>query len=257
MKVAQSCLTLCDPMDYTVHGILQDRVLEWVAFPFSRESSQPMDWTQSPTLQVDSLPAEPPGKPNWFSLNPSSLGTTQLPGGWASASQVILKPFGIISGELRRAPIHSSLCLDREKNSTRDKGIDKMWFIKIGCLWGLQVGRREMPRLENLLGYSFIIKWKVGRGRRPSISFLSRCHASIMSSSSRYGRGVLLSLHSQARSTNSCFLCVQRACSRVINLLSSLDKMWVSCHHCVIVWGQVSCFCYMVLLLSNPAWSCG
>ena len=36
VKVAQSCLTLCDPMDYTVHGILQSRVLEWVAVPFSR-----------------------------------------------------------------------------------------------------------------------------------------------------------------------------------------------------------------------------
>ena len=43
VKVAQLCLTLCDPMDYTVHGILQVRVLEWVAFPFSRESSQPRD----------------------------------------------------------------------------------------------------------------------------------------------------------------------------------------------------------------------
>ena len=36
VKVAQSCLTLCDPMEYTVHGILQARILEWVAFPFSR-----------------------------------------------------------------------------------------------------------------------------------------------------------------------------------------------------------------------------
>ena len=43
---AQSCLTLCDPMDYTVHGILQARILEWVAFPFSRGSSQPWDRTQ-------------------------------------------------------------------------------------------------------------------------------------------------------------------------------------------------------------------
>ena len=39
-------LTLCDPMDYTVHGILQDRILEWVAIPFSRGSSQPRDQTQ-------------------------------------------------------------------------------------------------------------------------------------------------------------------------------------------------------------------
>ena len=46
VKVTQFCLTLCSPMDYTVHGVLQVRMLEWVAFPFSRESSQPKDWTQ-------------------------------------------------------------------------------------------------------------------------------------------------------------------------------------------------------------------
>ena len=46
VKIAQSCPTLCDPMDYIVHGILQVRILEWVAFPFSRGSSQPRDWTQ-------------------------------------------------------------------------------------------------------------------------------------------------------------------------------------------------------------------
>ena len=46
VKVAQSCQTLCDPMDYIVHGILQARILEWVAFPFFRESSQPRDRTQ-------------------------------------------------------------------------------------------------------------------------------------------------------------------------------------------------------------------
>ena len=45
-NVAQSCLTLCDPIDYTVHSILQARILEQVAFPFSRGSSQPRDQTQ-------------------------------------------------------------------------------------------------------------------------------------------------------------------------------------------------------------------
>ena len=94
---------LCDPMDYTVHGILQARVLEWVAFPFSRGSFQTRNRTQishiagrfftswatreaqeawsgylipspadlqdpgiepgSPALQVDSLPTELSGKP--------------------------------------------------------------------------------------------------------------------------------------------------------------------------------------------------
>ena len=36
VKVAQLCTTLCDLMDHTVHGILQDKILEWIAFPFSR-----------------------------------------------------------------------------------------------------------------------------------------------------------------------------------------------------------------------------
>ena len=43
MKVSHSCPTLCDPMAYIVHGILQARILEWVAFPFSRGSLQPRD----------------------------------------------------------------------------------------------------------------------------------------------------------------------------------------------------------------------
>ena len=45
MKVAHSCLTFCDPMDYTIHGFLQAKILEWVAFPFSRGSFQ-VDRTQ-------------------------------------------------------------------------------------------------------------------------------------------------------------------------------------------------------------------
>ena len=49
--VVQSCLTLCDPMDYSlsgssVHGILQARILEWVAMLSTRGSSQPRDPTQ-------------------------------------------------------------------------------------------------------------------------------------------------------------------------------------------------------------------
>ena len=49
--VAQLCPTPCNPMDYSlpdssVHGILQARILEWVALPSSRRSSQPREWTQ-------------------------------------------------------------------------------------------------------------------------------------------------------------------------------------------------------------------
>ena len=46
VKVAQSCPTLCEPMDYIIHGILQARILEWVTFPFSSGSSQLRDQTQ-------------------------------------------------------------------------------------------------------------------------------------------------------------------------------------------------------------------
>ena len=43
VKVTWLCPTLCDPVDYIVHGILQARILEWVAVPFSRGSSPPRD----------------------------------------------------------------------------------------------------------------------------------------------------------------------------------------------------------------------
>jgi len=51
VKVAQSCPTLCNPMDYRVHGILQATILEWEAFPFSRGTSQPKDRTQVSHMQ--------------------------------------------------------------------------------------------------------------------------------------------------------------------------------------------------------------
>ena len=59
VEVSQSCPTLRHPLDHTVHGILQARILESVAFPFSWGSSQP----RSPALQADSLPTELSGKP--------------------------------------------------------------------------------------------------------------------------------------------------------------------------------------------------
>ena len=58
VKVAQSCQTPYDPMDCTVHGILQARILEWIAFPFSRGSSQPRDRTQVSHTAGSSFPAE-------------------------------------------------------------------------------------------------------------------------------------------------------------------------------------------------------
>ena len=61
VKIAQSCPTLCDSVE--VHGILQARILEWVAFPFSRDLPNPGIEPRPPALQADSLPVEPQGSP--------------------------------------------------------------------------------------------------------------------------------------------------------------------------------------------------
>ena len=66
--IAQLCPTLCNPTDssplgFSVHGILQARILEWVAIHFSRGSSPPNIEPGSSALQADSLLSEPPGSP--------------------------------------------------------------------------------------------------------------------------------------------------------------------------------------------------
>ena len=67
--VAQSCPGLCDTMDFSppgssIHRIFQARILEWVAIPSSKGSSQPRDQTQVSTLQADSLPLSHQGSPS-------------------------------------------------------------------------------------------------------------------------------------------------------------------------------------------------
>ena len=72
---------------YTVHGILQARILEWVAVPFSRGSSQPKVQITSPALQADSLPAEPqesPRIPEWIAY--SFSGRSSWPRNWTGVS---------------------------------------------------------------------------------------------------------------------------------------------------------------------------
>ena len=67
--VAQSCPTLCNPMGcsppgFSVHEVLQERILEWVAIPFTGDIPDPGIEPRSLALQADSLPSEPPGKPS-------------------------------------------------------------------------------------------------------------------------------------------------------------------------------------------------
>ena len=68
MLVTQSCPTLCEPIDCnppgsSIHGILQARILEWVAIPSLGDFPDPGMEHSSPGLQGDSLPSEPRGKP--------------------------------------------------------------------------------------------------------------------------------------------------------------------------------------------------
>ena len=66
--VTKSCLTFCDPMDYSlpgssIHEISHTRILEYIAISFSRNSSQPRDWTLVSSLTDIFFTTEPPGKP--------------------------------------------------------------------------------------------------------------------------------------------------------------------------------------------------
>ena len=87
VKVAQSCLTLCDPMDYIVHGILQARMLEWIAFPFSRGSSQPRDQT---VTRVYVLRFFVSSQQRFGATDIKALGASQLSG----LGQIVLQLLG-------------------------------------------------------------------------------------------------------------------------------------------------------------------
>ena len=63
----------CDPMDYTVHGILQVRILEWIAFPFSSGSSPPRDRTQVSHIAGEFFTSWATGKPNNTGVGSLSL----------------------------------------------------------------------------------------------------------------------------------------------------------------------------------------
>ena len=132
----QSCPTLCDPVDccllgFSVHGILQARILEWVAMPFSRECSRPGDRTafsHSPALQVDSLPL---GHQGWRrQCQPTLVLCLETPVGggawWAAVhavttSQTQLSDFTFTSlsctGEGSGNPLQCS-CLEKPRDRT-------------------------------------------------------------------------------------------------------------------------------------------
>ena len=133
VKVAQSCPTLFDPMDYTFHGILQARKLERVAFPFSRGSSQPR--RSNPGLlhcRQISLPAESQGKPKNTGVGSLSLlqQVPSWPSNWTRVSCIVGRFF--TSGAIREA-----LSKNFEVNL---KKVLKCWKIIFIPLTGIRLG---------------------------------------------------------------------------------------------------------------------
>ena len=81
VKVAQLCPTLCDPIDYTVLKFFRPEYWSEQPFPFPGDLPNPGIRPRSPTLQVDSLPAELPGKPllqHSRRVNPHGRSSTKL-----------------------------------------------------------------------------------------------------------------------------------------------------------------------------------
>ena len=121
MKITQSCPTLCNPIDYTAHRILQARILEWVAVPFSRRSSQSREWTQVSALQADSLAAEPLGKPKNTAVGSLSLlqGIPSQPRNWTGVSCITGGFF--TSRTTRQALLPWDTDTIKPRNSTKKK----------------------------------------------------------------------------------------------------------------------------------------
>ena len=99
-EVAQSCPTLCDPVDcslpgFSIHEILQARILEWVPFPSPGDLPDPGIETGSPALEADALTYEPPGKPRWDEWKCQGLQLERLVRTMTQASRI--HPFSVLT----------------------------------------------------------------------------------------------------------------------------------------------------------------
>ena len=133
--VAQSYPTLCDPMDCTVHGILQARILAWFPFPFPEDLPNQGSKPRFPTLQADSLPSEPPGKP----LKQAKIRLN-------SALSIILFDFMVVYDKNLGFPGGAS---DKEPAC---KCRRQMWIRSLG---------QEDPLEEGMATHSSILAWRI------------------------------------------------------------------------------------------------
>ena len=128
VKVTQLCPTLCDPVGYSVHGIPQARILEWQLFSSPGDLSNQGTEPRSPTLQADSLPAEPSGKPEntgvgFLSLIQQIFPTQEWNQGLLHCRQILQQP------SYQRSPVdgHWSIIMASVQNT------DLLSFLETGC----------------------------------------------------------------------------------------------------------------------------
>ena len=144
-------------MDYTVHAILQARILEWVAFPFSKGSSQP----RSPALQADSLPAEPQGS-KWVAY--SFTNGSSWPSNWTGVSCIAGGFFTNWAIRELISEIHFlSLLLPRPRGEVVMVQVSHGGSISLTgnwCMWGHMELKIWLHRSPNL---SPAILWLWGR----------------------------------------------------------------------------------------------
>ena len=130
-EVAQSCPTLCDPMDYAVRGILQSRILEWVAFPFSRGSSQTRNRTQVSCIAGGFFTsiATREAQEYWMVAYPFSSGSSQ-PRNWTRVSCIAGRLF--TNWAIREAPSLLRVIL---VYSWREKIINAQYSFALNDFW--------------------------------------------------------------------------------------------------------------------------
>ena len=151
-EVAQSCPTLCDPIDCSlpgssIHGIFQATVLEWVAISFSRESSQPRDRTKSPALQADAFHL-------WVTRAAHKLGLILMGGAKLSKSliQFSVNGRGCVPSLLftrGQTMVRASLVTQRLNH------LPPVWET-----WVWSLGR-EVPLEKEMATHSTIFTWRI------------------------------------------------------------------------------------------------
>ena len=125
VKVTQSCPTLCNPMDYTVHGTLQARILERVAFPFSRGFSRPRDQTQVSHIAGGFFTSQATREvQKWKSLSCVWLIVTP----WT----ILVNPIWTLEKE---TAIHSIILARRIPWTEKLGGLQSMWSQRIRHDW--------------------------------------------------------------------------------------------------------------------------